>query len=121
MLDILNKLYNNELFKQEPSPQNMDLVPSHLPRVLVCDDITKKPGYRKKAKYPEALLLFLLNQKDSTRLALGIYIGNSVKWKKYSYIQQSSALDVLIDQTNENPDPLIKLLFAVNKNCRVLY
>ncbi|MFC6652732.1 UvrD-helicase domain-containing protein [Paenibacillus rhizoplanae] len=114
VLDILNKLYNNELFKQEPSPQNMDLVPSHLPRVLVCDDITKSLDIE-KAKYPEALLLFLLNQKRFDSIGAGNLYRKLSKMEKYSYIQQSSALDVLIDQTNENPDPLIKLLFAVNK------
>ncbi|MEK4367240.1 UvrD-helicase domain-containing protein [Paenibacillus sp. FSL R5-0473] len=114
VLNILNKLYNNDSFKQEPSPNNLDGLSDHPPRVIICDQIFDRLDIE-KMKYPEALLLFLLNQKRFDSIGCGNLYRGFNKMEIYSFVQQNRAIDVLTDQTSDNPDPLIKMLFAVHQ------
>jgi DNA helicase-2/ATP-dependent DNA helicase PcrA len=114
IIDILNSIYNNDSYKQKPSPRNINVSPDHAPRVLICDNIQEKLE-SEKASYPDALLLFLLNQKRFDSIGAGNLYRQLGRLDKYSFVQQASAVDVLADDTNENPDPLIKLLFTIDK------
>lgn len=114
VIDILNKLYNNELFKQISSSNNINILPDHPPRIIICDNISEKLE-SEKINYPNALLLFLLNQKRFDTIGSGNLFRQLGRMERYSFVQQYSAVDVLIDNTQDNPDPLIKLLFTINQ------
>lgn len=114
IIDILNKIYNDKSFKQNPSPNNGDIVPQHAPRVLICDNIQEKLE-AEKSNHPDALLLFLLNQKRFDSIGAGNLYRKLSQMERYSFVQQNSAVDALTDNTNENPDPLIRLLFALHQ------
>ncbi|WGD97716.2 UvrD-helicase domain-containing protein [Bacillus safensis] len=114
VIDILNNLYNNNLYKQEPAEKNLNVVVDHLPRILLCDDVSEKLKLEKQ-NYPNALLLFLLNQKRFDSIGAGDLYRKYNKMERYSHIQQYSAVDVLINDSQDNPDSLVKLLFLVNQ------
>lgn len=114
IVDILNALYNDGSNKQNPSPKNIHVVPDHAPRVLICDNISDKLE-SEKVSYPNALLLFLLNQKRFDSVGAGNLYRQLSRMDRYSFVQKYSAIDVLIDDTSDNPDPLMKLLFIINQ------
>lgn len=114
VIDILNRLYNNELFKQVPSARNVDILPDHSPRILLCTDVSETLN-SEKINYPNAFILFLLNQKRFDTIGAGNLYRQLGKMERYSFIQKYSAIDILIDNTQDNPDPLINLLFSVNQ------
>ncbi|MGD6943539.1 UvrD-helicase domain-containing protein [Cytobacillus gottheilii] len=114
IISVLNNIYNNQKFKQEPSDRNYELKPDHPPRVLICNDIQERLE-RECSNYPDALLLFLLNQQRFDSIGAGELYKQFNRLDRYSYIKQLSATDVLSDSTNENSDPLLKLLFVVDK------
>lgn len=114
VIDILNNLYNNNSYKQEPAEKNLNVTVDHLPRILLCDDVSEKLKLEKQ-NYPNALLLFLLNQKRFDSIGAGDLYRKYNKMERYSHIQQYSAVDVLINDSQDNPDSLVKLLFLVNQ------
>ncbi|WP_019153601.1 UvrD-helicase domain-containing protein [Robertmurraya massiliosenegalensis] len=114
IISVLNNIYNNQEFKQDPSDRNRELKPDHPPRVIMCSDI-KERLKSECSNYPDALLLFLLNQQRFDSIGAGELYKQFNKLDRYSYIKQLSATDVLSDNTNENSDPLLKLLFVVGE------
>lgn len=114
ILNVLNKIYNDTSYIQKSSPKNIRIIPDHEPRVLICDDIHEKLE-SEKLKYPNALTLFLLNQKRFDSIGAGNLYRQLGKMDRYSYAQQYSVMDIIIDDTNDNPDSLIKLLFILNE------
>ncbi len=114
VINILNKLYNNNLYKQEPTEKNLNIAVDHLPRIVLCDDVSEKLKLEKQ-NYPDALLLFLLNQKRFDAIGAGDLYRKYNNMERYSFIQQYSAVDVLINDSQDNPDSLVKLLFMVNQ------
>ncbi len=114
IIDILNGLYNDSSYKQNPSPDNIHVAPDHSPRVIICDNIAEKLE-TEKAKFPKALVLYLLNQKRFESIGAGNLYRQLSRMERYSFIQKYSAVDILTDDSNDNPDTLIKLLFNINK------
>jgi len=114
VVNILNNLYNESAYKQRPSQMNASVVPDHQPRVLICTDINTQLEAEKKV-YPNALLLFLPNQKKFDAIGAGTLYKQVKSMEKYSFISQNEAVDVLTDDTTDNPDPLFKLLFLISK------
>lgn len=114
IVDILNNLYNNNFYKQVPYNKNIGISPDHAPRVIICDDIAKNLEIE-IASYPKALCLFLLNQKRFDAIGAGNLYKQLREMDRYSFAQQYGPVDVLITDTQDNPDPLFKLLFAVNQ------
>ena len=41
IVDILNKIYNDEIYKQKPSDENKDKQPDFAPKIIISDDIEK--------------------------------------------------------------------------------
>jgi len=81
---------------------------------VLCDDVGEKIKSEKQ-KYPDALLLYLLNQKRFETIGAGDLYRKLSRMDRYSFIQKNNAIDVLIDDTSENPDPLIRLLFIIGQ------
>ncbi|AEB65678.1 hypothetical protein [Bacillus amyloliquefaciens] len=80
----------------------------------MCDNIQKRIK-REQLIYPNALLLFLLNQQRFDSIGAGEFYRQFNRLDRYSQVNQLNASDVLSDNTNENKDPLLKLLFIVDK------
>ena len=114
IIDILNKIYNDESLKQKPSPKNYDIVPQYAPRVLICDDIIGRME-EERANQPDALLLLLLNQQRFNAINAGDLYRQVGRMERYSFGKKHSPVDVLSDNTNENPDPLLRLLFTLHQ------
>ncbi|MED0755540.1 ATP-dependent helicase [Bacillus amyloliquefaciens] len=114
IVSILNNIYNDKEFKQISSDKNRANKPDHPPRVVLCDNIQKRIK-REQLIYPNALLLFLLNQQRFDSIGAGEFYRQFNRLDRYSQVNQLNASDVLSDNTNENKDPLLKLLFIVDK------
>ncbi len=114
IVNILNNIYNDPSYKQEPSPVNTTIDPDHLPRVLICPNIPERLE-SEKGLYEKALLLFLPNQKKFDTIGAGNLYRQVKNMDKYSFVSQTDAVDVLLDDTEENPDSLFKLLFLINR------
>jgi len=114
IIDILNNIYNNPAYRQEPSPLNAAIESDHHPRVLICSNMHERLEIEKEI-YKNALLLFLLNQKKFDTIGSGNLYRQVKGMEKYSFVSQTNAVDVLTDDTAENPDPLFKLLFLINR------
>ncbi|MBD8005211.1 UvrD-helicase domain-containing protein [Bacillus norwichensis] len=112
IVSVLNNIYNNQEFEQNPSERNRVIKPDHPPRVVMCDNIQERLK-REHLIYPDALLLFLLNQQRFDSIGAGELYRQFNRLDRYSHVKQLSAIDVLSDNTNENADPLLNLLFVV--------
>ncbi len=84
------------------------------PKILICDDIEKNFKIELN-DYPNALTLFIYNQKRFDAIGSGNLYRAINRMKKYSYIQKTSATDIIIDSTNDNSDLLMKILFLLSK------
>ncbi|QFF99916.1 ATP-dependent helicase [Psychrobacillus glaciei] len=114
IVSVLNNIYNDEEFYQSPSSKNSAIIPAHPPRVILCDNIHDRLEIE-KSSYPDALLLFLLNQQRFNSIGAGELYSRLNRLEKYSYGKQLNAVNILSDNTNENSDSLFKLLFLVEK------
>lgn len=114
IVDILNNIYNDSAYKQQPSPSNAAIEPDHHPRVIICSNINERLEIE-KGMYKNALLLFLPNQKKFDMIGAGNLYREVKRMEKYSFVTQTDAVDVLTDNTSENFDPLFKLLFLINR------
>lgn len=114
IIDILNNIYNDPDYRQEPSPMNAATEPDHYPRVLICSNIHERLEIE-KGIYKKALLLFLPNQKKFDTIGAGDLYRQVKRMEKYKFVSQTGAVDVLTDDSAENPDPLFKLLFLINQ------
>ncbi len=113
IVDILNNIYNDDTYKQNPSSKNIQIVPDYPPRVLICNNVSERLELEKSSQ-PDALILFLLNQKRFDSIGAGNLFRQLSRMDKYSFVQQYSAVDILTDDTDENPDPLVRLLFIID-------
>ncbi|SFK67544.1 DNA helicase-2 / ATP-dependent DNA helicase PcrA [Marinilactibacillus piezotolerans] len=111
---LLNNIYNDKNYEQKYSKENRLLEPNHAPRVIFTNDIESRLELEQE-NYPEALLLYLLNQQRFDSIGAGQLFFHTKRLKKYSNNNQPSAVDVMTDNTNGNTDPLYRLLFAIIK------
>lgn len=114
IVDILNKIYNDNSYRQKPSPKNIDIEADFDPKVVICDNVSEALE-SEGSSYYRALRLFLFNQKRFDFIRAGNLYRQLRRMDRYSFVQQYSAVDILTDNTNENPDPLIKLLFIISQ------
>lgn len=114
IVDILNNIYNDPAYEQKPSSSNAAIEPEHHPRIIICSNINERLEIEKEI-YKNALLLFLPNQKKFDTIGAGNLYRKVKRMEKYSFVAQTDAVDVITDDTSENPDPLFKLLFLINR------
>lgn len=114
IINVLNNLYNDTLFNQEPWIQNVSILPDHNPRILICSDIEKSIEFEIN-KFPDALCLYLLNKQRFDSIGSGNLYHELSKLERYSFVQKYSAVDIITDNSEENPDPLMKILFILSE------
>jgi DNA helicase-2/ATP-dependent DNA helicase PcrA len=112
IVKLLNNIYNDLSFEQDNSPE-MKLVNSNFaPRVIVSDDVTASIREIKQSD-SSTLVLYLLNKERFSDIgALNLYQAFDCM-EKYSFGRAYSAVNVLTTSYDDNPDPLIKLLYCI--------
>lgn len=116
IISILNNIYNDSNYNQNPSEANKDIKPDIAPRII----ISKNPQNTIQAiqkDFPNTLILYLMNKEKYEEIgALNLYQCFD-KMEAYSFGKKYSPSDVLSDLSDDNPDPLMKLLFV---SCKIV-
>lgn len=110
IIKILNKIYNDTKYQQIPSDQNPIEGESYPPRIIIASDVQLAlKNAQSEAK--DTLILFLLNKERFSAIgAVDLYEAYS-NIKYYGFTSRYTAVDILTNVTEENPDPLMKLIY----------
>lgn len=114
IISILNNIYNDSNYNQNPSEENKDIKPDIAPRIIISKNPQKTIQAIQK-DFPNTLILYLMNKEKYEEIgALNLYQCFD-KMEAYSFGKKYSPSDVLSDLSDDNPDPLMKLLFVICK------
>lgn len=105
IVDILNKIYNDKRYIQNPKSKNE----FNKPKLLVADFSHSNILDR----YHDFMQLFIFNKSRFEKIgAKGIYEAVS-SMKAYKFPSQYSPTDVLLDKTSDNPDKFFRILYSI--------
>ena len=114
IISILNNIYNDNDYNQNPSEANKNIRPDIAPRII----ISQKPQNTIQSiqkSFPNTLILYLMNKEKYEEIgALSLYQCFD-KMEAYSFGKKYSPSDVLSDLSEDNPDLIMKLLFTICK------
>ncbi|MGM9606120.1 MAG: hypothetical protein ACI3XJ_01300 [Oscillospiraceae bacterium] len=112
IVTILNQLYHDPEFVQDDSDAMKQVKPDFPPRVIITDNV---PTVLAKLQEddPDTLVLYLFNKERFFAIGASNLFQAFSSMKKYSFGRSHSAVDVLTAPYEENPDPLLKLLYCV--------
>lgn len=119
IISILNNIYNDDSFKQDPSEKNKDIVPDISPKVIITLNVAEAVEHF-QTSFPGILTLYLMNKEKYAEIGAKNLYSTYEKMEAYSFGRKYSPTDVLSDMSNDNPDALMKFLFLLN-NIMVLY
>lgn len=111
IIDILNNIYNNPIYKQNVSKDNEGRVPDYLPEIIITSDINSTVE-RLQLEYKDTLVLYLLNNDKFKEIGASALYRAFSRMDKYSFPKKYHSNDVLSDNTQENPDPLMRFIFS---------
>ena len=110
IISILNKLYNDKEFNQDPSEKNKDMISDFNPEIVITSNMDEAIK-RAQSKFPLTLVLYLLNREKYAEIGAETLYRRFGNMDKYSFGRKYSPTDVLSDITEDNPDLLMKFLF----------
>lgn len=113
IVSILNRIYNDPSFKQEPTKNNADIIPDTVPQIILSSNV-KDCVCALQNKFPEILTLYLMNKEKYEEIGAKNLYSAYESMDEYSFGRKYSPTDVLSDMSNDNPDPLMKFLFLLN-------
>lgn len=119
IISILNMIYNDDSFKQDPSEDNKDITPDISPRAIITSNVTEAVEHF-QTSFPGILTLYLMNKEKYAEIGAKNLYSAYEKMEAYSFGRKYSPTDVLSDMSNDNPDALMKFLFLLN-NIMMLY
>lgn len=119
IISILNKIYNDDSFKQDPSESNKDIAPDISPRAIITSNVIEAVEHL-QTSFPGILTLYLMNKEKYAEIGAKNLYSAYEKMEAYSFGRKYSPTDVLSDMSNDNPDALLKFLFLLN-NTMMLY
>ena len=105
IVDVLNNLYNNSKYNQTSATSFV----GEKPKII----ITETPDIESEKYSNEYMRLYLFNRKRFEQIGMANLYNNISNMPLYSFPSKYSAVDVLTDKTNDNPDKLFKLLFYI--------
>lgn len=109
IVDILNKVYNDPSFEQH---SDRTAEGDFDPTIIISQDIQATIDELRKAD-PDTLVLYLFNKERFSDID-SIHLYEAFDgMEKYSFGKAYSAVDVLTERYEDNPDALLKLLFCV--------
>ena len=121
IVDILNKLYNNENLVQEYYDPLKEIAPEHNPKILlrssnefdaVIDELTQQNQ--------DILTLYIFNSQRFERIGAANLFKMYGEIPKYGHGNRYTAKDVLLTwDEKDNPDDLMKLLIIMLKSTRL--
>ncbi len=113
IVSILNKIYNDRFFEQQPSENNIGVTPDVAPQVIFTSNV-KDLVCKLQNTYPEILTLYLMNKEKYEEIGANNLYHAYENMEAYSFGRKYSPTDILSDMSSDNPDVLIKFLFLVN-------
>ena len=113
IVSILNKIYNDRFFEQQPSENNIGVTPDVAPQVIFTSNV-KDLVCKLQNTYPEILTLYLMNKEKYEEIGSNNLYHAYENMEAYSFGRKYSPTDILSDMSSDNPDVLIKFLFLVN-------
>lgn len=112
IITLLNNIYNDSSFAQNVSEDMAHITPDFDPRVIISNDVDVKLTEILN-EYPNSLTLFLSNQSRFRKIGCPTLYRVFSKMDRYSFGKKHSVIDVLTDNTKDNPDSLMRLIFSV--------
>ena len=112
IITLLNNIYNDSSFVQNVSEDMNKIAPNFDPRVIICNDVDEKLT-QILDEYPNSLTLFLSNQSRFQKIGCPSLYSTFSKMDRYSFSKKYGVVDVLTDNTKDNPDSLMRLIFSV--------
>lgn len=109
IINILNRLYNDPTYIQTSNPSRSDSY-IHLPRVVITSTIDAFVNDELE-RIPDALLLYLPNQKKFDSIGSGNLFRKVSNIDDYKFGGKTNPSDVLTTNSLDNPDSLFKLIF----------
>ncbi len=113
IVSILNKIYNDECYKQTAYEKNKDENMDFLPEVRIVTDIEKNVSELME-QYKDSLILYLSNKSRFYNIGVGELYDAYSGMKKYSFGKKYNAVDVLTKEEIRENDALLSFLFTVN-------
>lgn len=113
IVSILNKIYNDECYKQTAYEKNKDEDMDFLPEVRIVTDIEKNVSELME-QYKDSLILYLSNKSRFYNIGVGELYDAYSGMEKYSFGKKYNAVDVLAKEEIRENDALLSFLFTVN-------
>jgi DNA helicase II len=113
IVSILNKIYNDECYKQTAYEKNKDENMDFLPEVRIVTDIEKNVSELME-QYKDSLILYLSNKSRFYNMGVGELYDAYSGMEKYSFGKKYNAVDVLTKEEIRENDALLSFLFTVN-------
>ncbi len=112
IISILNNIYNDINYNQDPSAANAQIQLDFAPRIIISEN-PQHTIQTIQSQMPDTLVLYLMNKEKYEEIgALNLYKCFE-KMEMYSFGKKYTSSDVLSDVSEDNPDPLMKLLFSI--------
>lgn len=113
IVSILNKIYNDECYKQTAYEKNKDENMDFLPEVRIVTDIEKNVSELME-QYKDSLILYLSNKSRFYNIGVGELYDAYSGMEKYGFGKKYNAVDVLTKEEIRENDALLSFLFTVN-------
>ena len=105
IVKILNNLYNDENFFQQPNKSYKKVNPT----VVITNDFSESF----MEQFKDYIQLYLFNHERFEKIGACDLHRALSDMKAYKFPSQYTPVDVLTDTTNDNPDKLFRILFCV--------
>lgn len=113
IVDVLNKIYNDEKFIQDPNEADCIKDDYINPKIIISKDVEMTLNDEKIIKQ-NTLKLFIFNRARFKAVnAENLYVAIS-GMDKYSNISKYSAVEVLTNKPDDNPDELMRYLLLIS-------
>lgn len=110
IVGVLNKLYNDDSFKQNSKPDTDNDKPNPKPVIIITNNPEERLN-KITSQDPNTLVLYLLNKSRFSSIgALNLYTAYT-KMEKYSYEKNVSA--ILTSSYEDNPDSILRFLYCI--------
>lgn len=114
IVDILNHLYNNLKYEQGVCEENKNKHPEYNPRIILSDNI-HKDIYDNLKSYPDTLVLYVFNKERFQEIGAKSLWNVYSRMDQYGFGKKYSAVNVLTDTSEDNPDEMMKFLFRISE------
>ena len=112
IIGILNKIYNDKRYEQIPSEEHPVKGCDYPPRIIITSNTqTELPCVQSEAT--DTLTLFLLNKERFLSIGASNLFDAYSKMERYGYSSQYTPVDILTSIGDENPDPMMRLLYII--------